>query len=208
MFGLFKRNFAQIDPANYQMLAVSASTTALTMTTMLLSHTSDREETFLNLLYNDTLALAVCLAQMSIQKKYKLEHGNDVLHVIRELQQQFRQIPATRTVFDGQEVLITRQMLDDATTEDFFEKVAILSARDYKSFWITEEDIEFFCKITGQIPSIIRGAGWTMALLMFQIKASRYVFKEPQAKDELLPFLEKTRDGCRFMMEKLERALT
>jgi hypothetical protein len=67
--------------------------------------------------------------------------------------------------------------------------------------------VEAFCKVTGQIPSIIKGAGWTMALLMFQIRVSGFLLEDAELPKRLLPMLATAREGCQFMMKKFDQAL-
>lgn len=207
MFGLFKRNLSEIDSLKYQMLAVSASTTALTVTATLLAQSSKRDgKTFMRL-YTEALIFAVCLVQMGIQKKFKLKDGNDIVTIIQQLQQQFRELPVPEETPESQDMAVTRGMLDIANTDEFFEAVSCYAARDYKAMGITDESVEAFCRVTGQMPTIIRGAGWTMALLMFQIRMSGILLEDSELPQRLLPTLTTAREGCQFMMDKFDRVL-
>jgi hypothetical protein len=207
MFGFFKRNLSEIDALKYQMLAVSTSATALTVTTSLLAQSSKRDGKTVMRLYAESLIFAVCLAQMTVQKKYKLKDGNDIVTIIQELQQQIRELPAPTEIPENQEMALTRGMLDIANTDEFFEAVSYYAARDYEGMGITDEGVEAFCKATCQIPSIIKGAGWTMALLMFQIRVSGFLLEDADLPQRLLPMLTTAREGCQFMMKQFDHVL-
>lgn len=208
MFGLFKRNLSEIDSGKYQKLAISTSSNALVVTITLLAHSSNPSEKTFMLLYNEVLALAVCLAQMSVQNAFRLKDGNDIVAIIQEMQRQFRELPAPTMVPEGQHLAVTRTMLDNATTDDFFELVAYYTARDYRALAITDEALGAFCNITEQIPGIIKGAGWTLALLIFQIRVSSFLLEDTDPPQRLLPLIKTAREGCQFMMEKFDRLLS
>ncbi len=207
MLGLFRRNFKEFDHSKYYLIAVSASANALAVTMQMLAECPRRDEKTFMVLYNEVLAFAVCLAQMRIQKRYKLNSGDDVLTIIAALQQQFREFPAPETILPGQDLAVTRNMLENATTYDFFERVSQYAARDYNALAITDEALVSFCKVTKQNPSIIKGAGWTMALLVFQIRTSVYLLSESEFPQRLQPMLRITTEGCRFMMDNLDRLI-
>jgi galactitol-specific phosphotransferase system IIB component len=208
MFGLFKGDFGEIDSFKYQMIAVSASTNALAVTMTIMAHSSRQDEETLMLLYNETLAFAVCLAQMRIQKKFKLNDGHDIVTIIQELQRQFRDLPVPRSIPRGQDIAVTRNMLDNATTDGFFERAAYYAARDYHALKVTDEAVEAFCGITRQVPSIITGAGWTMALLIFQIRTTGFLLQESELPERLPAILNAAREGCQFMMDKFDHVLS
>src|SRR5207253_11311846 len=100
------------------------------------------------------------LGQMAIQKKFKLRDHSDIVTIIQHFQDQFRQMPAPSSRSTGQDLTVTRDMLENASSEVFLERVACYSARDYKALQITDQAVESFCKMTGQVPMIIKGGGW------------------------------------------------
>src|SRR2546426_3851651 len=121
MFGLFKRNLTEIDSLKYQMLAVSASSNALGVTMTIMSRCSKTDEKTFMLFYNEVLVFAVCLAQMAIQKRFKLNGPHDIVAIIHELQRQFRELSCPSVIAKGQDIAVTRNMLDNAATEGFFD---------------------------------------------------------------------------------------
>src|SRR5258706_14851125 len=103
------------------------------------------------LLYNEVLAFALCLAQMSIQKNFKLRDHNDLVTAIFAMQEAVKNLPAPKSLPSGDEIVVTRNMLDNVASDEFIERVAHYSARDYKSLEIPDEMLEAFCNMTGQI---------------------------------------------------------
>jgi len=189
------------------MIAALVSTNALAVTMTMLAQSSKRdEETFMRL-YNEVLAFAVCLAQMRIQKKFRIKNGRDILAIVQEILQQFRDLPVPREIPKGLDIAVTRDMLDTATTEAFLERVVYYATRNYRALGITDEALEAFCKITRQIPSVIKGAGWTMVLLMFQIRTAGFLLEESELPHRLLPMLSAAREGCQFIMDKCDHVL-
>jgi len=207
MFALFKRNLTEIDSSKYQKLAVSANSNALTATAALLAESSKRGEEIFMLLYNDVLAFAVCLAQMSVQKKFKLKDTTDFVAIVRTLQQQFRELPVPIAVPNAQFIAVTRNMLDNATTDAFPERVRNYACRNYRALAITDDALEAFCKVTGHTPSVIKSAGWTLALLIFQIRVSLFILEEAEFQLRLLPMLATAQKGCQFMMGQFDHIL-
>ncbi len=118
MFGLFKRNFSEIDSLKYLMIAVSASGNALGVTQSLFAQSSKKDGATFMALYMETLAFAVCLAQMRIQKRYKVKEDHDVVTIVQELQKQLGELPVIDSTAHG--IGVTRKMLDNATTDAFF----------------------------------------------------------------------------------------
>jgi hypothetical protein len=135
-----------MDSLKYQMLAVSTSATALSVTMTLLAQSSKSDGKTFTRLYTESLIFAVCLAQMAIQNKYKLRDGNDIVTIIQELQQQIRELPVPNEIPENQEVTLTRGMLDIANTDEFFEAVSFYSARDYEGMGITDEGWRLFVR--------------------------------------------------------------
>ena len=123
MFGFLKRNLREIDSLKYQFLAVSASSNALALTIAMIAHSSSRkEETFMEI-YQEALAFAVCLAQMRIQKRFRINDGHNIVEIVQEIQQQFRDLPVPRTIPPGQDFAVTRNILDNATTDGLLDLI-------------------------------------------------------------------------------------
>ena len=208
MFGFFKPKFTEIGALKYQMLAVSVTGTALGVTMNVLPQSSRREGPVVVLLYNEVLAFAVCLAQMRIQKKYKVNDGHEGLTIINTLLSQIRDLPVPDGDFLGLDGARIRAMLDETTSDAFFEVLSCYVARDYKALGINDNSIAAFCGITRQMPSVIKGAGWTMALLMFQIRTAGLLFEdESEISQGLLPMLNAAREGCQVMMDQFDHVL-
>ncbi len=68
--------------------------------------------------------------------------------------------------------------------------------------------LEAYCKMTGNIPRIVKGAGWSMALLIFQIRTSGFLLGAEELEHRLLPMLASAREGCQFMMEEFDHMLS
>jgi hypothetical protein len=208
VFGLFKKSFGDFNESRYFLLASAASINSLSVTLGLLRCSSKEDERTFMLLYNEVLAFSVCLGQMMIQKKYKLRDHTDIITIIQQFQEQFAEMPVPSSIPPGQDITVTRNMLENATTEEFFERVALYAARDYRGLQITDEALAAVCKMTGQVPAIIKGAGWTMALLIFQIRTSTYLLEESEMAERITPMMGAVREGCQFMMEKFEGILS
>ena len=88
-----------------------------------------------------------------------------------------------------------------------WEKSLFYCARDYRAIGITDEALESLCRITQQSPSIAKGAGWTMVLLMFQIRSTTVLLDQSENSQQVPLLLTAAREGCQFMMDNFDHVL-
>lgn len=207
MFGLFKKDCAAITSLQYELIAIAAGVAALAVADSLRNQSSKWGKGELKPLFRETLAFSICLAQMRMQRRFKVKSDADVLSIVKELVRQLRSLPVRESAEGGDAMVLTQEILRNATDGEFIEHVTNYARRNYHALDITDHALEVFCTITGQAPNIVKGAGWTMALLMFQMRIGPMLFEKLELDEPMAVVLATARDGCKLIMDKVDNVV-
>jgi len=209
MFGLFKKSLSKLDQQHFYVLGAYTAAhsyhfadAAMTMEDMVSTNT---QNTF-DCLLNESFAFNICLVQMGVQRRFKLESNEHILQIVLKVRDELLSSPIPQLKSEFKATKAQMLLLADNRS---LNKIIDYVNRDIASLDITETEINESCQITGQSPSIIRGAGWTLALLMHQIRVSRLSIEDFSfgAHDKRLRLYWLAQEMCNLCRQKIDHIL-
>jgi hypothetical protein len=200
ILGLFKRNPEELNDFSYMILAHSVVGQSYAVSSGLAYETDKPDSLKLMKLFRDTLSFSLCLLQMVLQKRFAIKEPELLLDFIKSILTQFAQFP-DRDIPEG-EPAVNLRMLENIRVfdDDFLEQTLFYSARAYHSLGITEEGFSSFCRMSGVSPTVLRGAGWTLALVIYQIRVSCILLESTELTRRLPQTRRLCYDACQLMM--------
>jgi hypothetical protein len=211
MFGLFKKRASEIQPANIRTATQMAIYGAFPLTCHMFAISPRKDGETFTILYAESLAFATCLIQMRAQGKFKFNDVSELSTFIQTLTDEYVKFCRSDWLvpikYEG--MVLTKDVFDIVTDKHFVDRTFYYCGRDYIGLGISEATFNEMAKGLGYIPALVRGTSDDMALVMYQIWVSLYLFRGGGVSEEngfqLFTITRASRDG---MIRTFDKVLT